>query len=348
MACPKCGADESWIVFQGEDRLYNVPGVYSVSECRQCGLWFQNPRPPADRLPSLYPPYYGPHATAAVNGSPTGNAWAGRLFRPLRSLAAMVRAFRLDNNVGYLIRRLGYAHLGEQSTRPATPKGSQIFDWWRKRQSCIDLIPRFVDQGTLLEIGCSTGERLRSLRALGWNNVFGIELVPAAAEIAASRGMAVTCGAVETLLDRFPKHFFDVIISSMVLEHLLDPFTVVRQIARKLKPGGEFLLSTVVRDSLDAKMYGAYWSGFDFPRHMVHFRKRDIWCMLGPHFRVLEVHHQNAPIDFVRPCVWRRKPLDNVVRLTAESGAGDILGFLLALLGLTSRVSFRCLGNGGP
>ena len=163
-----------------------------------------------------------------------------------------------------------------------------------------------------------------------------------AAAYASSLGFEVQCGPVEEMLKHSKDGFFDVIISSMVLEHLFNPFEVVRQIARKLKPGGLFLFSTVVRDSLDAWMYGPYWSGFDFPRHMVHFRKQDVRDMVKDYFDVQQACHQSASIDFVRPASWRGRPVDNILKSAVSSKLGNSVSALLSLLSLTSRVSFRC------
>ena len=212
----------------------------------------------------------------------------------------------------------------------------------RRRENCIDLVPDFVPQGRLLEIGCASGGRLLSLKAAGWALLHGIEMVSEAADRAARSGIEVETGRVEDVLPRFPDRYFDVIITSMVMEHLCDPFAVVKDIARKLKPRGQFLFSTIVRDSLDCKLYRKYWAGFDFPRHMVHFRLRDIQDALAKDFVDLEWSFQNAPIDFVRSSSWRNKTMDHPLIILFDSKAGFLVGQILALAGMTSRVSFRC------
>jgi SAM-dependent methyltransferase len=249
----------------------------------------------------------------------------------------------------YLREHLGYANL-EAARRDGWFNWRSLgwFDPVRRWKAGVGLLPHFVPDGALLEIGCGNGGRLSSLRAYGWRRLNGIELVAAAAGEARANGLAVECGPVESTLESRPDGSLDVVVSSMVLEHLHDPFAVVRQVAAKLKPGGQFLFSTVVRDSLDAKMYGKFWSGFDFPRHMVHFRRADLDAMLAEQFDQIEYFYQWAPIDFVRSAAWRRREgegrsVDAVVaRLLDMSWAMDIPGIALAWLGLTSRISCRC------
>lgn len=311
--CPRCGARESSTLFEGRDYLYGIPGVYFVSMCGGCGLMFQNPRPSRERALGLYPPGYGPHAVPVSQPASTAPAPTAPTAPP-DSIAR-----RVLNGI----------------------------PTWKRWCDGVDLVPDFVPEGHLLEIGCASGARLLSLKNRGWRHLRGIEFVPSAAERARAAGFAVDCGPVEDALVRFSGESLDVIIASMVLEHLFDPFGVVQEIAGKLRKGGQFLFSTVVCDSLDAKIYKGYYGGFDLPRHMVFFKKRDIFRMLERDFTNIECFHQNAPIDFVRSSSWRRGGqkgglFDRLVLSIGDSRTGFLLVLPLAFLGLTCRVSFRC------
>jgi len=325
VACPKCGRGESHVVVTGKDYLYGVPGEFFAVECERCGFWYQNPRPDERSLTRLYPPAYGPHQPpdARSHGPARGRLTAD-----------------------YLSRRLGYEHLVTADPDHLGRLWAALSRAWIEWRTGLDLIPHYVEDGKLLDIGCGNGERLASLRQLGWRDCCGIELVAGAAEQARAAGFTVECGSVEEQLARFPRAGLDVIIASMLLEHLHDPRSVVREVATRLRPGGEFLFSTVTRDSVEAKLYGSYWSGFDFPRHMVYFRLADIEDMLRDDFEHVERFHENAPVDFLRSSSWRRgeagSVFDRLVMILAGSRLGRVPSGVLARLGLTSRVSFRC------
>ncbi len=211
---------------------------------------------------------------------------------------------------------------------------------WRRWEAGVALEPELIRGGRLLEIGCASGDRLFHLHEAGWRDLHGIELVAAAAARAADRGFDVLCAPIEDAIDRYPDGHFDVIIASMVLEHLVDPFNLVETIARKLKPRGQFLFSTVVRDSLDGWLFGAFWSGFDFPRHLVYFSRKDLSRLLTPEFEAVQSFHQSAPIDFIRSATWRnRGSFDRTLLRLFSSERGRSLTLLLAWFGLTCRVS---------
>lgn len=204
------------------------------------------------------------------------------------------------------------------------------------------LIPRSRPGGRLLEVGCASGSRLLSLREQGWRELTGIEFVPSAADRARAAGFDVLCGDAAEELAKLPDASFDVIIASMVFEHLVSPFAVIDLITKKLKPGGEFLFSTVVRDSWDAEHFGSYWAGFDFPRHMVFFSLADIRRALRDSYEHLETFFQNAPVDYVRSASWRRDASDERM-LKMPNVFRTIFGAWLASRGKTTRVSFRCV-----
>jgi SAM-dependent methyltransferase len=369
--CPKCGSRRGAVVATGRDYLYGVPGFFSAWQCDGCGLQYQNPRPTADRLADLYPAGYGPHGGSAPDrhGPESGPTLKGSLKRawPLSAVWPRLHEARAALREGwarlgraaaefppfhpvraclpaYLRERMGY---GANLPEPRNPWRlvRPLFRRGCRRLVGVELIPIYVPCGRLLEIGCAKGDRLRTLRDWGWGHLEGIELVAPAAAQARAHGFPVRCEPVESALSHYPDDHFDVIVTSMVLEHLHNPFAVVREIARKLKPGGEFLFSTVTRDGLDARLFGPFWAGYDFPRHMVYFRNSDLREMLGEEFTQVELFWQNEPIDYVRSASWRRpegRVSDRLLGAVARSPLGWLLGALLARLSWTTRVSVRC------
>jgi len=330
VACPRCRSLRSSPVYTAHDYIYGLPGTFYAESCDDCRLWFQNPRPVEADISLLYPDTYAPH------GEPTAR------FTPSQKPVNVLRSAWRGWNHGFL-KRLGYQQRSEQGRIASfgAALGGAFSRAARWGAGC-DLIPRFVPDGRLLEIGCGTGQTLNKLRDLGWRNLYGVEISDSAARIARRSGFTVATANVESALESYPDGWFDAIVAEMVLEHLVDPFAVVQQVARKLKPGGEFLFSTVIRDSLDGRIFGRYSVSYDFPRHMVFFRKRDLNELLRPEFDRVQSWHQNTPIDFQRPAYLRSARFDPELQRFFKSRAGARVVLLLARLKLMGRVSYRC------
>ncbi len=103
---------------------------------------------------------------------------------------------------------------------------------------------RFIDDlpanpsARLLEIGCGNGATCAYAKATGkagW--CAGVELCAEPADEAARRLDHVVVGDVEVVELPFPPATFDVLILSEVLEHLRDPWSVLRRLRELLKPG---------------------------------------------------------------------------------------------------------------
>jgi SAM-dependent methyltransferase len=88
----------------------------------------------------------------------------------------------------------------------------------------------------ILEIGCGTGQLGRLLKARG-HHVTGIELVPEAAAEARGWLDEVVTADVEAGLP-FAAETFDCIVCADVLEHLVDPWRVLREAVELLCPDG--------------------------------------------------------------------------------------------------------------
>jgi len=69
--CDICNEKENNAYSRMEDRLYGVPGTFSIVRCTSCGLLFTNPRPKTILIPDLYNEYYGGLDSDAVVGART-------------------------------------------------------------------------------------------------------------------------------------------------------------------------------------------------------------------------------------------------------------------------------------
>ena len=108
------------------------------------------------------------------------------------------------------------------------------------RTDVTDLLPGKME--SVLELGCGTGATMRWLRATyDIRYAHGIELMPAVAEQARTTFDQVDCGSVETM--ELPEGPFDLILALDVLEHLVDPWTVLRRLRERMRPGGCIVIS---------------------------------------------------------------------------------------------------------
>lgn len=146
---------------------------------------------------------------------------------------------------------------------------------WNRRYSLAKrlrvVLSRVRQTGRVLDVGCATGNFLYALRRRGWE-VYGVELNAQAATYARERlGLPVFTG---DLVDaHFPDAWFNLVILWDVLEHLHDPKGALREAARVTRPGGTLVLSLPNPDSIEARVFGPYWAGWDVPRHLYIFTR---------------------------------------------------------------------------
>jgi SAM-dependent methyltransferase len=131
----------------------------------------------------------------------------------------------------------------------------------------LKALKRHVPGGRLLEIGCSTGFLMNAARLEF--EAHGVEPSAWAARIARERfGLDVHAGPFETF--EAPAGSFDAMLLVDVIEHVLDPRTVLQRAARLLRPGGVVYLVTPDINSLSARILGRYWWGLR-PAHLSYF-----------------------------------------------------------------------------
>jgi SAM-dependent methyltransferase len=137
---------------------------------------------------------------------------------------------------------------------------------WRARNQTL---AQYKQGGALLDLGCSSGSFLNSLKKGAWQ-LYGIEMSAECAKTAQE-----TAGAQVFVCDilavTLPPESFDVITCFDVLEHVYDPRRVMAKVGEWLKPGGIFYVLVPNVDSAEARVFGSYWHGLELPRHLSHY-----------------------------------------------------------------------------
>ncbi len=144
--------------------------------------------------------------------------------------------------------------------------GEDAEDRWRTRKQEL---AKYKQSGALLDLGCSSGSFLTSMRSRSWE-LFGIEMSPESGKIARTKsGGEIFIGNI--LEAPFEPEMFDVITCFDVLEHLYEPVQVMSRVAEWLKPGGIFFVQVPNINSAESRVFGRYWQGLELPRHLFHY-----------------------------------------------------------------------------
>jgi len=112
-------------------------------------------------------------------------------------------------------------------------------------------LAEFVDKGhnRILDVGCGAGYFGAYLKSQNRaSEVVGIEIDLSAANEAATKLDRVLLAnlnqsTINDVLSDFDKASFDYVICADVLEHLIDPWTILAELAAFLKPGGRIIVS---------------------------------------------------------------------------------------------------------
>lgn len=314
MGCIVCGSTDIRCVYpQVPDRMHpEIPGLYDLSHCDGCGLTFVDPTPSQDELNAHYPETYHTY-------SRSGPEMSG------------IRR--------WITKRVAEQYLGYGKAR-----------WWRALLLPFSLklshLPKFVENGKILDVGCAQGERMRVFRALGWN-AWGVETSAAAAQIARDHGFRVSVCHFEEV--ELPPNYFDAVHLNHVFEHLRDPHVALKKMRTILRSGGELVIVVPNGRSVAARLYRQFWFALDVPRHPFTYTRESLSRLLSRHgFETKSVVYSHAfgsmnvslaytlglPRDSLRFCerpIWLLNfisdPLFNVLRI------GDAITLRAVLVG---------------
>jgi SAM-dependent methyltransferase len=121
--------------------------------------------------------------------------------------------------------------------------------------------------------------------------VFGIDVSRSALRRIPRHGKIHTFVG-DTCAQPFPGMYFDLITMWQTLEHMHNPFEVLKEACRILKPGGSIYVCVPNAGSIPARIFRDRWPGFDIPRHLYQFTPgvlRKLLVRAG--FNVVAVRH---------------------------------------------------------
>ena len=257
-ACPLCSGKGDVLYKDLVDRVFGADGKWCYLRCSdsKCRLIWISAIPDEVSLKKAYKEYYTHQPDRALSSA--------------RSVYEKARA-------SYIRRRFGY---------PASPCPA----WIRSLGHLLSLFPLRREAfhasimwlgskpgGTVLEIGCGSGERLQLLQSLGWRAA-GVEPDGKAAKIAGARGILI-----ESSLEAYDPTLaqFDAILMCHVIEHLPDPAATLSQCFSLLRPGGKLVVLTPNTDSFGHRRYGKNWLHLDPPRHLHLFNIENLHVIIS-------------------------------------------------------------------
>jgi 2-polyprenyl-3-methyl-5-hydroxy-6-metoxy-1,4-benzoquinol methylase len=148
------------------------------------------------------------------------------------------------------------------------------------RGDVVDALPRPI--GAVLDVGCGSGGVGPGLRRAGATRLIGIEVVPEQAELARARYDEVVAAPVEEALGQLDGPF-ETILCLDVLEHLVDPEQVMRDLHRVAVPGARLQVSlpnarhvSLIKDLIFNGTFGYTEWGHRDRTHLRWFTRRDI------------------------------------------------------------------------
>lgn len=177
------------------------------------------------------------------------------------------------------------------------------------RKEMLPFVPK--EAKIILEIGCGDGNFGNLLLENGAKEVWGIEYEKEQGQIAEKVMTKVFVGDVAEQLLNLPDQYFDAIVCNDVLEHLVDPYTVINKLRPKLKKNGVMISSIpnirYFRNLFDY-FFNKNWdytdSGIMDKTHFRFFTYKSIRKMFESNgYEVVKMEGIN-PTKSIRPLIW--------------------------------------------
>lgn len=230
--CDLCNSKGVFVQSNVADPDGNLEGTWGFQRCSNptCGVYWLDPAPPPHELWKAYVTY---HTHTRKSGPWFAKATLSLAHRFLR---LFLMPLWLSSG---LKREADYQRFMTLASEP---------------------------HGKLLDVGCGGGRFLNRMKKRGWQ-VEGTDFDEQAARKVSTR-YGITTYVGDLAKCALPANSFDAITMSQTIEHLYDPLATLTECLRILKPGGWLIMTTPNVLSLGAVEFGAFWRGWEAPRHL--------------------------------------------------------------------------------
>jgi len=151
----------------------------------------------------------------------------------------------------------------------------------------------------LLDYGCGSTAYLDKAAAAGWDTIGADFAQPILDAIAGHGHRGVLIGAA--FREQVADGSVELARLNHVMEHLYEPEQTLRDIHRKLRPGGRIHIATPNAAALSSTVFKTRWFGQDCPRHAALYSPpvlRDLMLAWG--YRDVTLAHEVATKDLAR------------------------------------------------
>lgn len=197
----------------------------------------------------------------------------------------------------------------------------------------LECLAPILDRGVLLDVGCGPGGVMAVARGR-CRAMHGCDVSEVAARRARAAGVSAVCADLNEALP-YRAEAFDWVTCLEVIEHVVDPLRLLREVRRVLRPGGALVLSTPNIRYL-RNVGRLVWRG-EFPHtttdtfvwgggHIHYFTRRDLGTLLAA-AGFADTRFVVNREQFARS--WKRRTL---VRLVGQHAFGEwMCGGIVAL-----------------
>lgn len=203
--------------------------------------------------------------------------------------------FRFTNPIPTLDRIGDYYKSEDYVSHSSTNKGliNKLYNRVRKKtlKSKRNILETYASPKSVLDIGCGTGHFLNHLNQFDYVTL-GLEPDGDARRFAKDQGVNVEDLSV---LHSLENASWDAITMWHVLEHVYDLRKDFEKFVGLLKRNGVLFVAVPNHLSLDAQLYKENWAAYDVPRHLYHFKEKDV-VELGRQFGL--AHETTLPMKY--------------------------------------------------